>query len=243
LPSISARIGFVALLFAVGLVVWLAQRSATELHRFRSEDPTVWEAEIEAFERQSRESPPEADEVVFIGASAVRFWDSIVQDMAPLWVVGRGFGGAKLGDVLHYADRLVAPRPGAVVLAVGGNDLFEVGGNKARAPEEVAADAQRLFARLLELIPGVPIYYVAIRPPILDPEGRDPSSRANAQIREAAEATPGVEFIDANGGMYGPDGRLREGFRAWDRSQLTAEGYRAWAQPIRERLLRELGPV
>ena len=188
-------------------VLRLAQRSASELHRYRSADPGVWESAISALELSANENPPPPEAVLFIGTSTIRFWSTLAADVAPLVAVGRGFGGAKLDDVLFYAERLVAPRPRAIVLAVGGNDLFEI----------------------------------AIRPPILDPEGRDPSSQANALIRGFAESREGIEYIDANAAMYGPDKRLREEFMSWDRSQLTREGYRAWSAPIRDRLLRDLG--
>ncbi len=241
MPSLGTRIGFVALLISIVGVVWLAQRTAGELSRFRTDDPTAWESAIAAFESAAHENPPSPEAVLFLGASTIRFWNTIEEDMAPLPAIGRGFGGAKLGDVLYYAERLIEPRPRAVVVAVGVNDLFAIAGNKASSPEQVAGSAQRLLTRLLDLAPGMPVYYVAIRPPILDPDGRDPSSKANARIRGFAESTHGIGYIDANPGMYQPDGRLREEYRAWDRSQLSPKGYQAWAAPIRDRLLRDLG--
>jgi lysophospholipase L1-like esterase len=241
LPSIWTRIAFVALLLMVIGVLWLAQRGAGELHRFRSDDPTVWEPAIAAFEQAAREDPPSSEAVLFIGASTIRFWETIGEDLAPLEIVARGFGGAKLLDVHHYAERLVEPPPRAIVVAVGINDLFEVGGNEASPHEEVSARVFELLGRLREVAGGVPVYYLAIRPPILDPQGRDPSSQVNAAVRAFAESTPGIGYIDANIGMYGPNGRLLEAHRAWDGSQLSREGYRVWSAPIRERLLRDLG--
>jgi hypothetical protein len=221
-------------------VVWLAQRSANELHRFRTDDPAVWEPAIAGLEQTARDRPPPPEAVLFLGASTIRFWTTIEDDLAPLEAVARGFGGAKIADVIHYADRLTRPRPRAVVLAVGGNDLFGMAGNEAKPPEEVVALSEQLVERIAELLPGVPIYWVSIRPPILDPQGRDPSSRVNARIRELA-GERSVGYIDANVDLYGEDGELLEGLRAWDRSQLSREGYRRWSAPIRQRLLRDLG--
>ena len=104
MPSLAVRIVFVALLIGIGGVVWLAQRSADELHRFRTDDPAVWEPMIAEFERAAAEAPPAPGSVLFLGASAIRFWDSLADDMAPLPAVGRGFGGAKVADVHHFAD-------------------------------------------------------------------------------------------------------------------------------------------
>lgn len=241
MPSVWTRVGFVALLLAVMGVVWLAQRGATELHRFRADDPAVWEPAIAGLEQAARDRPPPPEAVVFLGASTIRFWSTIDEDLAPLEAVTRGFGGAKIADVIHYADRLTRPRPRAVVLAVGANDLFGMAGNEAKPPEQVMALSEQLVERISELLPGVPIYWVSIRPPILDPQGRDPSSRVNARVRELADERPDLGYIDANADLYGEDGELLEGLRAWDRSQLSREGYRRWSAPIRERLLRDLG--
>ena len=46
--------------------------------------------------------------------------------MAPLPVLRHGFGGAKLNDVVYYAERLVsAYRPRAVVVFAGTNDIVK----------------------------------------------------------------------------------------------------------------------
>ncbi|MEZ4217201.1 MAG: GDSL-type esterase/lipase family protein [Myxococcota bacterium] len=239
--SLGARIGFAALFASVLGVVWLAVRGADELHRFRSDDPTVWEADIAAFERAAAAHPPPRDAVLVVGASTVRFWETAAEDLAPLSVVCRGFGGAKVGDVAHYAERLVRPAPRALVVSIGGNDLFDLAGSEPRSADEVAVSLEVLLARLRALVAPAPVYFVSIRPPILDPQGRDPSSQVNARVRAFAQATEGVEYVDANRDLYATSGHLREGMRSWDRSQLSREGYRAWSAPIRERLVRDLG--
>jgi len=237
---LAVRIGFVALLLGIGSVVWLAQRSADELHRFRTDDPSVWEPMIADFERAAAESPPAPGSVVFLGASTIRFWDSIAEDMAPLPAVARGFGGAKVGDVHHYADRLVPPAAGAIVVSIGGNDLFQMAGSNAGTVDEVVAKTKALLSRLADLAPGVPIYTLAIRPPIRDPAGRDPASQVNAQIEAFAGERDGVVYLDPNAPLYQPNGEWAPEYRAWNRSQFSREGYRVWSAPIREQLLRDL---
>lgn len=237
----SARLGFVALLIGAASVIWIAQRGADELHRFRSTDPRVWEADIAQFERDAAEAPASVGAITIIGASTIRFWETAAEDLAPFDVMRRGFGGAKLADVSFYAERLVTPKPIALVLSIGGNDLFEFAGSDSAAPEEAAAACVALLEKFQTLLPDVPIYYVAIRPPILDAQGRDPSSKVNQLLRAFADATAGIEFIDANVRMYDDDGQLRDGLRAWDGSQLSTEGYVAWSAPIRDRLVRDLG--
>ena len=54
----TARVGLLIAVAAIGGVMVLAHRSATVLHKFRSEDPVVWEGAIAAFEHADRKSPP-----------------------------------------------------------------------------------------------------------------------------------------------------------------------------------------
>jgi hypothetical protein len=75
------------------------------------------------------------DVIVFTGSSSITFWSTLEQDMNPLPVINRGFGGSRLNDVVYYAPRLVvAYRPRAVVLFAGTNDLA---GSKPKTAQEV----------------------------------------------------------------------------------------------------------
>ena len=65
------------------------------------------------------------------------------QDLAPLPVLNRGIGGARMPDVLRYAGRIVLPyHPRAVVLFAGTNDI---------APPKPAT-AQQVYEGYLEFI-------------------------------------------------------------------------------------------
>ena len=227
-----------ALLVGILAVTWIARRGADELHRFRSGDPTVWESAIVALEREEAESP-QPGAIALVGASTIRFWETAPEDFAPLSVVRRGFGGAKLADIDHYAERLVTPAPRVLVLSIGGNDLFEFAGSDATPAEEVAAATEGLIRKFRALLPGVPIYYVSIRPPILDAQGRDPASKVNARVRVFAQNTQGVEFIDANVDMYDERGEIKIELMEAKGSRLSRAGYVAWARPIREKLLAD----
>lgn len=70
-----------------------------------------------AFERADRESPPPRDAILFVGSSSIRFWDDLAEDMESLVVIRRGFGGAKLSDRVHFADRIHLNREGYEIWA------------------------------------------------------------------------------------------------------------------------------
>jgi len=106
---------------------------------------SMWngEASIRSFEAQDRRQSPPADVIVFTGSSSFTLWSTMEQDLAPLPVLNRGFGGARMPDVLRYAGRIVLPyRPRAAVLFVGTNDI---------APPKPAT-AQQVYEGYLEFI-------------------------------------------------------------------------------------------
>src|SRR5712691_12335637 len=62
-----------------------------------------WESTIRKFEESDRIHPPRPGVIVFTGSSSIRFWDTLVEDMRPLEVVNRGFGGSHIAHVNYYA--------------------------------------------------------------------------------------------------------------------------------------------
>ncbi|MBJ18482.1 MAG: hypothetical protein GY910_13790 [bacterium] len=234
--NILVRALLVVLVLFLGTSGWIIDR---EVGRTFSDDPLVWEPEIAAFERVDRESPPPRDAILFVGSSSIRFWDDLAKDMAPMNVIRRGFGGAKLSDLIHFTDRIILPySPRAIVIHAGGNELTDAPGNRRRTPEKAFADFQSLIALIREELPDVPIYYLALRPSSL-PDARD---RLLQRVREDCEAQPDLHYLDAGAGLALADGSPNPRLIRWDFIHLNREGYEAWAPPVRERLLGDLGP-
>ena len=80
-------------------------------------------SEIKAFESQDASFPPPPGAVEIVGSSTIRLWGSVRNDLAPLEVIPRGFGGSSADDLDYYLDRIVlkyAPR--AVAIYEGDTD-------------------------------------------------------------------------------------------------------------------------
>ena len=224
------------LLFALIASGWVFYQ---EVVRTFSADPTVWEPEMTEFEREDRESPPPENAILFVGSSSIRFWEELPSDMAPMAVIRRGFGGAKLTDLIHFADRIILPySPRAIVIHAGGNELTESPGNARRTPSEALADYRELIALIRTRHRNIPIYYLALRPSRL-PGARD---ELMALIQTETASTTGLEYIEAGAGLMLPSGAPNPELIRWDFIHLNRQGYEAWAPVVRDRLLRDLGP-
>ncbi len=207
---------------------------------FRSfwNDPNAWEGSIRSFEARDRRQPPPSGVIVFTGSSSFTLWSSMERDLTPLPVLNRGFGGARMQDVVHYADRAVMPyRPRAVVLFAGTNDIAW--------PKP--ASAQKIYEGYLAFVrcvhsqlPETPIYFVAITPtpsrwrywPIVQ--------EANRLIREHTQSDPRLRFIDLTDQLLGPDGGPDRSLYRFDQLHPNKKGYVKWTAVIKPILEADL---
>ena len=126
-------------------------------------DPERFEEAIQSFEAADREEPPPHGAIVCIGSSTMRRWHKTIHDdLAPLTVVPRGFGGSNMNDALHYADRIVLPyKPRAVILYEGDNDV-----NQGIPPRKIADTFQAFVEKIHKELPLCRVYFLAIKPSI-----------------------------------------------------------------------------
>jgi hypothetical protein len=170
-------------------------------------------AQIEAFLAQDRTAPPPREAILFIGSSIFNQWTTLKEQMAPLPVFNRAFGGSRTWEVLHYMDKIVLPyQPRIIVYYTGSNDV-----NAGESAPAIEARTKAFITRAHEALPGTRIYYVAIN--------RSPDKRArwnvvdevNADLKALAATTPYLKYLDLNpvlfdargeprGELYRPDG-------------------------------------
>jgi lysophospholipase L1-like esterase len=237
----------IKLKYVVGLSIlvlmaasWLGFRAYQEIGKRNSEDPLVWEADIARFEAQDSLSPPPAKAVVFVGSSSIRLWDTLVRDMAPIPVIRRGFGGARLNDVVHYAERLVnVYQPGAVVIFAGTNDMVP---GRTKPPQQLLASYQQFVARVRADNPELPIYYIAITPSPRRWEVWPEAQAVNAAIENYSQANTGLFYIDTGPALMNAAGEPDSDNYMFDGLHQSDRGYRVWTSVIRPRLLEDFPP-
>lgn len=214
-----------------GLYVWLRGDAM--------QAPGFWESEIEAFEAADAEAPPEPGRILFTGSSSIRLWGTLESDMAPLRVLNRGFGGAHMSHVVHFADRVITPyAPRALVVYVGDNDI-----GAGKTPETVVGDFEALVSHVRVRQPDLPIYFITIKPSRLRWALWPIMQETNDRIARIADADPKMVVLDISRPMLElgrGDAPPAELF--WiDGLHLTKAGYALWTEVVRSRLLADLG--
>ncbi len=198
-------------------------------------DLLEFEGEIQAFEASDRIEPPAPGGIVITGSSSIRLWHpTIEQDLAPLDVTARGFGGSTLAHLLYYLDRIVLNyRPRAIVVYEGDNDT---GDYRLEAPA-LLRQFEMLIQRVRRELPQTRIYLVSIKPSLKRQEIWPRAERVNAQIEELAAQTESVFFIDVSSHLLDENGKVRSDIYQEDRLHFNQAGNRLWARTIKEALM------
>ncbi|NMC06877.1 MAG: hypothetical protein GYA24_16785 [Candidatus Lokiarchaeota archaeon] len=196
----------------------------------------LWNKEIKAFERQDRAGPPGPGKIVFTGSSTIARWNTLEQDMAPLTIIRRGFGGSTIRDVIHYANRIIIPyKPAIIVLYAGDNDIFfkHKFGMDARAAGDCLRDFQAFVDLVHGALPGATIHFVSIKPSPSRANLWPMMADANARIKDYAASTPCIHYIDTTNAMFDVNGQINKNLFKHDMLHLNDDGYARWAAIIK----------
>ncbi len=197
--------------------------------------PGRFEKEIQAFEAADRTAFPPAGAIVCIGSSSMRMWRPTIQeDLAPLAVIPRGFGGSTMDEALHAADRIVLPyKPRAVVVYEGDNDIAA-----GIAPETVR-DTFLAFARKVRgALPDVRIYVLSGKPSISRWKLWPKTQVMNRLLAEACAQDARSTFIDVGASMLDAQGQPRKELFKADNLHMTRAGYELWRDAVKPVLLK-----
>ena len=195
-----------------------------------------WEPTIRAFEQQDKAHPVSPGGIVFTGSSSIARWASLAEDMKPLPVINRGFGGSQYTDVNRYAERIVvAYRPKIVVVYAGDNDLAE---GSPKTPESVLGDVQQFVQIVHSKLPEAWIYVLSIKPSVLRWNAWPKMKEANTLIQNFVSKQERVQYIDVATPMFDSQGKLPRDLFVEDGLHPTPKLYAMWTATIKPILTR-----
>ena len=175
-----------------------------------------WEKDVAAFEAADKAAPPAKGQIVFVGSSTIRRWDTAAY-FPDLKIINRGFGGSELSDAVRYVDRIVLPyEPRLVVVYSGDNDI-----GSGATSEEVAVAFERFTRAVHAKLPQTRILYLGIKPSLLRWTQVDRMRAANLVIRAYCERDDRLAFLDFDGLMLGWDEKPR-------RELFVEDGLHIW---------------
>lgn len=196
-------------------------------------DPERYREAIDAYLASEAEAPPPKGAIVATGSSSMLFWRDIKEDLAPLTVIARGFGGSNMRDLRHFLEEMVfrhAPR--AVLIYEGDNDVA-VGATPAQILEHFDA----IVAAIHERLPNTRIYVLAVKPSVARWHLWDAMRATNTLFAARAEADPLLTYVDIATPMLNDAGEPRKDLFVQDMLHMNAAGYDIWRAVVRPVLL------
>jgi len=226
-PGVLTQRHWVAILLMLGMLCASAQA-------FDCPDPKRFEEAMAAFDQQQATSPQPENGVLFVGSSSVRFWNTIHDDLAPLTIVHRGFGGSNMHDALYYIDRAVIRyRPRAVVLYEGDNDISANG----MSPALVMENFNLFVEKLRVALPQTRLYVLSIKPSIARWDDWALVQKTNGMLAARCAELQECVYIDVATPMLGKDGKPIANIFVEDDLHMNAEGYKIWTGVVKPILL------
>jgi len=231
---IAGILGFLALLTLLFIPVYL--KLSQEFSRLESDDPVVWETAIRKFEEEDKAQPPAGDAVLFVGSSSIRFWSRLKEDFPSIPIIQRGFGGSKLSDIIHYADRIIFKyHPRTIVLFAGTNDI--TGRPNDKTAEMVFEQFRKLAGMIRKRLPQTQLIYLPITPTTARWHIWPEAQKANELIASYVQNQSNMTFIDTQEEFINPDGTPRKNLLWWDGVHLNRKGYSVWKRLLEPKLL------
>jgi lysophospholipase L1-like esterase len=225
---------------ATACLVAMSARSQTTLSSPATQDrhDVGFQDEIDRFVQQDRTDPPPKDAIELIGSSIFRRWTTATQQLAPLPVYNRAFGGARTWEVNHYLDRIVVPyRPKIVLYYCGSNDV-----NSGEEAGPIFDRIKAFVARVGAALPSTRIYFVSIN---LSPDKRAQWGvvrKVNADVKAYAGTVKNLEYIEVNPVLVDDAGEPRMEMFMPDGLHLTPPAYEGFTRIIKPVLMRAWKP-
>ena len=190
-------------------------------------DPERFRPAIDAFKTESN-IPVGA--VIATGSSSMRGWHGrIDDDLAPLTIVSRGFGGSNMYDVRYFLDELVLKhKPRAVMIYEGDNDAA-----LGATTEQVMLNLGAIIEEVHYHLPRTRIYLLAVKPSIARWEIWPAMQETNRAMRTLAAGHPLVTYVDVASPMLGADGAPKPEIFVQDNLHMNGAGYDLWRAAVR----------
>jgi lysophospholipase L1-like esterase len=222
-------IAFAAVVFQCLVLqsVWSQDTSATRL-KVRFAD------QIESYLNEDKANPPPKNGILFIGSSIFRQWTHLKEQMAPLPVFNRAFGGSRTEEVLAQMDRLVLPyEPRIIVYYCGSNDV-----NAGASGSDIFAHFKQFSERVAAELPKTEVFYVSINRAPQKMNKWEVVDSANALARDYCASAQRRGFIDVNPVLFDKDGKPRLELYRDDKLHFKDPAYEEFARIIKPVLLK-----
>ena len=197
--------------------------------------PTRFQKTIDAYLETDKANPPKKGTIEFIGSSIFARWKNVTEQMAPLPVYNRAFGGSQTADILYYMDQVVLPyEPRIIVYYCGSNDV-----NANLTAETIAGRYREFVTRVHAKLPATKLLYVSINKAPQKMDRWDIVEAANKLVADFSTGDKRLGFIDVNPALFDAAGKARVELYLPDKLHFLEPAYDEFTKIIKPVLERE----
>lgn len=197
--------------------------------------PDRWKLTVGGFNLEDEIIGERPGAIVATGSSSMRFWDHrIHQDLGPLTIISRGFGGSNMNDVLTFIDELVLRHdPRAVMIYEGDNDVAQ-----GVPVDTILKTFKQAIEKIHDHDEGIRIYLLSVKPSISRSEMWPTMLEVNEKLEALASSDKRITYIDVATPMLNPDGSIRDDLFVADELHMNQKGYDIWRDVVAPVLIR-----
>ena len=189
-----------------------------------------FESQIINFEKEDEANGYKPEAVLFTGSSSIRRWTTLAEDMVPIPVINRGFGGSTIPEVLYYADRIILPhQPKIIVFYCGENDLA----NEESKAKLARQSFKKFHKYITDKLPNTKVYFIAIKPSIKREKYWAKMQSANKKISRFINRKTNFYFIDTSSKMLDKNGVVLQDIFVDDDLHMNEKGYQIWTDTVK----------
>lgn len=198
-------------------------------------DPERWASEMYGFNLEDEIIGPSSNGIVATGSSSMRFWDHrIHEDLAPLTIISRGFGGSNMNDVLHHIDTLILKHnPRAVMIYEGDNDVAD-----GVPVKTILSTYEKVIDKIQAHRADTRIYLLSVKPSIARADMWPAMQAVNAGMQSISHDDKQVFYIDVAMPMFDANGELPKHLFVNDMLHMNQTGYDIWKATVAPILLK-----
>jgi lysophospholipase L1-like esterase len=195
-----------------------------------------YQTDINKYQEENKSLGDKSCDALFLGSSSINLWHNIYNDLAPLKIIRRSYGGATIRDMLYNYDVIAKGyQPKQIVMYVE-NDLC---GCKEGVSVGKTYDLFRIFIQKLQQdYPSVPVYILSFKPSLARTSELNHQLAINDLLSDYAHETRNVFFLDITKSMYDANGKLDSTIFGPDGLHMNQKGYDGWTAIIKPLLLK-----
>ena len=198
-----------------------------------AEKAAKWKAEVDRLSEKNATEGSDSD-ILCLGSSSFRLWESINKDMAPYTMLRRAYGGAKYCDLAIFTPKLIDGLKYRAVLIFVGNDI--TGSDIDKTPGEIVRLASLVIASIRSQNPTAPVFLIAVTPTPSRFKVWPKIQEANQALEAFATEQPNTFFIKTGTSYLTASGEPRSELFLKDKLHQNQQGYDLWSSIIKRSL-------